>query len=132
MSSRPDSEKITINIGFVDLGHVDMLVREGFYGNRSDFIRTAIRNQLVKHDPVLTQAVSRQHFHTGLLRLDRAMLEASAAEGRTLDLKVLGLLSVAPDVPVSLINATIARVEVLGAIDAIPPVRAALRALISG
>ncbi|WP_207793773.1 hypothetical protein, partial [Polymorphobacter multimanifer] len=67
MSSRPDSEKITINLGFVDLGHVDMLVREGFYGNRSDFIRTAIRNQLARHDPVLAQAVSRQQFHTGLL-----------------------------------------------------------------
>ncbi|WP_439532172.1 hypothetical protein [Polymorphobacter sp.] len=132
MSNRPDSEKITINLGFVDLGHVDLLVREGFYGNRSDFIRTAIRNQLARHDPLLAEAVSRQQFHTGLLRIDRTMLETAVAERRRLNFKVLGLLSVAADVDPSLITAAIAHVEVLGAIDATPAVRASLRALMTG
>jgi Ribbon-Helix-Helix transcriptional regulator family len=49
----PDSEKITINLGFVDLGRVDLMVREGFYSNRADFIRTAIRNQLERQDDAI-------------------------------------------------------------------------------
>jgi Arc/MetJ-type ribon-helix-helix transcriptional regulator len=44
-----DSEKITINLGYVDLGHIDLMVQDGFYSNRTDFIRTAIRNQLERH-----------------------------------------------------------------------------------
>lgn len=132
MTMRPDSEKITINLGFVDLGHVDLLVRESCYGNRSDFIRTAIRNQLARHDALLTQAVTRQQFHTGLLRVDATMLEAAIAAGERLDLRVLGLLSVAADVTPELATAAIAHVEVLGAIDATPAVRAALRARMKG
>lgn len=132
MNNRPDSEKITINLGHVDLGHVDLLVREGFYGNRTDFIRTAIRNLLARHEKALEQAVTRQKFHTGLLRLDAGDLTAAVNDGRRLQLHVIGLLSIARDVEPALIIAAISRVEVLGGIDASPQVRAALLSLVSG
>jgi Arc/MetJ-type ribon-helix-helix transcriptional regulator len=124
---RPDSEKITLNLGFVDLGQVDLLVRDGFYSNRSDFIRTAIRNQLARHDDVLAAATRRQALDLGLRHYDVATLEAVRERGEMLEIRVLGLASIAADVTPELARATIARVDVLGALSASPAVKAALR-----
>ncbi len=121
-----DSEKITINLGPIDLGHVDLLVAEGVYANRSDFIRTAIRNQIERHAEVTRQSVARRSVELGLRRIDRADLEAALGEGRRLDIRVLGLASIAPDVTPDLARATIASLEVLGSLQASPAVRAAL------
>lgn len=121
-----DSEKITINLGFVDLGHVDLLVRDGFYGNRTDFIRTAIRNQLDRHAEVVRNSVARKTLELGLCHYSRSDLEAARTRGETLHINVLGLASIANDVPAELAAATIASVTVLGALHASPEVKAAL------
>lgn len=121
-----DSEKITINLGFVDLGQVDLLVRDGFYGNRTDFIRTAIRNQLERHAEALRQSAARKRLSLGLSHYGRRDLEAAVAAGETLDIQVLGLATIAPDVTPELARAAIGSVEVLGALQASPAVRAAL------
>ena len=121
-----DSEKITINVGFVDLGHIDLIVGDGFYSNRSDFIRTAIRNQLAAHGDVLKQSVSRNHFDLGLHDYSRDYLESLQQSGRTVHIRVLGLVRIAADVSADLARSTIASVTVLGAIQASSAVKAAL------
>jgi Arc/MetJ-type ribon-helix-helix transcriptional regulator len=121
-----DSEKITINMGFVDLGHVDLLVREGFYSNRSDFIRTAIRAQLDRHTDAVKQSVARRQLDLGLRQYSRLDLEAIRAAGETLHIQVLGLAVIASDVSAELARATIASIQVLGALQATPEVKAAL------
>ena len=93
-----DTEKITINLGFVDLGHIDLLVQEGFYSNRTDFIRTAIRNQTGRHDDVVRKAVTRKSVDLGLRHFTRADLEGVRDAGQMLDIRVLGLASLAEDV----------------------------------
>ena len=122
----PESEKITINLGFVDLGQVDLLVHEGFYSNRSDFIRTAIRQQLLQHGEVLKQAVSRRTLTLGLHRFTRAELEAVRSAGQRLQVRVLGLASFADDVTPELARDTIESLLVLGALDASASIKAAL------
>lgn len=126
-SRTTDSEKITLNLGYVDLGRVDLLVQEGFYSNRSDFIRTAIRNQLDRHAEVVDRSVGRQGLDLGLRRYSRADLEAMRAAGEMLHINVLGLASIASDVTPELARATIASVTVLGALNATPAVKAALQ-----
>lgn len=121
-----DSEKITINLGFVDLGHIDLMVQDGFYSNRTDFIRTAIRNQLDKHGDVVQRSVARRTLEMGLRTYSRDELEAVRKSGETLHVKVLGLASIAPDVSPELARATIGSITVLGALHASPAVRAAL------
>ncbi len=121
-----ESEKLTINLGYVDLGHVDLLVREGFYANRSDFIRTAIRNQLDRHEEVLRRSVARQTLDIGIRDFSRADLEAVCARGEMLHIHVLGLARLAPDVSADLARAAIASLTVLGALQASAAVRAAL------
>ncbi len=121
-----DSEKITINLGFVDLGHVDLMVRDGFYSNRTDFIRTAIRNQLDRHAEVVRQSVARKTLDLGLRAYGRQELEAVRDAGHTLQISVLGLATIARDVTPELARATIASITVLGALHASPEVRAAL------
>ena len=122
----PDSEKITINLGFVDLGQIDLLVAEGFYANRTDLIRTAIRNQLDRHAEAVRGSVSRKRLDLGLRHYGRADLEAAREQGVRLDIHVLGLASIAPDVTPELAAAAIASVRVLGAFHASPAVKAAL------
>ncbi|MFE1602271.1 CopG family transcriptional regulator [Methylobacterium sp. ID0610] len=127
LRARPgDSEKITINLGYVDLGHVDLLVRDGFYANRTDFIRTAIRNQIDRHGEAARQSVARKSVELGLRHFARADLEAARDAGRPLDIRVLGLATIASDVTPDLARAAIASVEVLGALHASPAVKAAL------
>jgi Arc/MetJ-type ribon-helix-helix transcriptional regulator len=120
------TEKITINIGVVDLGQIDLLVREGFYSNRSDLIRTAIRNQLTTHSEVVRQTVARKTFILGLQEYSRHDLEAVQSAGQTLQIHVLGLARIARDVSPELARATIDSVVVLGALHASSAVKAAL------
>jgi len=122
----PDSEKITINLGYVDLGHIDLLVQEGFYSNRTDFIRTAIRNQIERHADVVRQAVIRKSVDLGLRHFSREDLEAVRDAGQVLDIRVLGLATIAPDVTPELARAAIASLTVLGALHASAAVKAAL------
>lgn len=121
-----DSEKITINLGFIDLGQIDLLVQEGFYSNRTDFIRTAIRNQLAAHADVVKQTVARKTLVLGLQDFTRPDLEAVRAAGQTLHIHVLGLARIAEDVPPELARATIESLTVLGALHASAAVKAAL------
>ncbi|WCM20840.1 CopG family transcriptional regulator [Paraburkholderia bryophila] len=133
-TSRPkggETEKITINLGPVDLGQIDLLVEEGFYSNRTDLIRTAIRNQLTVHAQVVTETVTRRSMALGLQHFSRRDLEAAQAAHEQLDIHVLGLASIAADVPPELAAATIASVVVLGAFHASPAVKAALAGRIS-
>lgn len=121
-----DSEKITINLGYVDLGHIDLLVEEGFYSNRTDFIRTAIRNQVDRHADVVRQTVARKSVDLGLRHFTRADLEAAQAAGQMLDIRVLGLATIAQDVTPELARSSIASLSVLGALHAPSAVKAAL------
>jgi len=125
-SKTGETEKITINLGFVDLGQIDLLVQEGFYSNRTDFIRTAIRNQLATHAEVVKKSVTRQTLELGLRHYTRQDLEAVRAAGETLQIQVLGLASIADDVTPELARATIDSLTVLGALHASPAVKAAL------
>src|SRR6185437_15485004 len=126
MAEVEKSEKITINVGLVDLGQIDLLVDEGFYSNRTDFIRTAIRNQIERQSAVVDKAVTRHSLDLGLRLLDRQQLEAARAAGHQLDLRVLGLLTIASDVSTKLARATISSITVLGALHASAEVKAAL------
>jgi Arc/MetJ-type ribon-helix-helix transcriptional regulator len=121
-----DTEKVTINLGLIDLGQIDLLVQEGFYSNRTDLIRTAIRNQLSSHGDVIRQTVARKSLVLGLQHFTRADLEAVQAAGQTLRIQVLGLATIASDVTPELAQATITEIAVLGALHASPAVKAAL------
>jgi Arc/MetJ-type ribon-helix-helix transcriptional regulator len=121
-----EAEKITINLGYVDLGHVDLMVREGFYANRTDFIRTAIRNQLDRHGEVIRKAVAKKTLDLGLRHFDRAALEQVRDAGEQIHINVLGLVTIAREVSPQLARATIASITVLGALHAPPDVKAAL------
>ena len=121
-----ESEKITINLGFVDLGQIDLLVTEGFYGNRTDFIRTAIRNQLSTHSEAVKQVVARKMLVLGLQHFSADDLRTLQAAQQTLQIRVLGLATIAHDVTPELALATIDSIEVLGALQASTAVKAAL------
>jgi Arc/MetJ-type ribon-helix-helix transcriptional regulator len=121
-----DSEKITINLGYVDLGHIDLLVQDGFYANRTDFIRTAIRNQVERHAEAARQSVARKSLDLGLRHYSREDLEAAQAAGQPLHIRVLGLVSIAADVSPELARAAIASLSVLGSLQASAAVKAAL------
>ena len=125
-TARPVDEKITINLGCVDLGQIDLLVQEGFYANRTDLIRTAIRVQLASHSEVVRQVVLRKTLVLGIQHYSQADLLALQAAGEKLDIRVLGLASIAPDVSPALALNTIASITVLGALHASPAVKAAL------
>jgi Arc/MetJ-type ribon-helix-helix transcriptional regulator len=121
-----ESEKITINLGFVDLGHIDLLVRDGFYGNRTDLIRTAIRNQLAQHSEQSKKSIARQTMELGLRQYTKSDLEALQTAGEKLRIKVLGLVTISSDVSPTLALATIESIAVLGALHASKEVKAAL------
>lgn len=121
-----ESEKITINLGLIDLGQIDLLVNEGFYSNRTDLIRTAIRNQLSTHADVVRQTVARKSLVLGMHHYTRADLEAALKAGERLQIQVLGMASIASDVSVELALATIESIFVLGALHASNAVKAAL------
>ena len=129
LSAKPkltESEKITINLGFVDLGQIDLLVTEGFYGNRTDFIRTAIRNQLSTHSDAVKQVVARKMLVLGLQHFSASDLRTAKAAREQLQIRVLGLATIAHDVTPELALATIASIEVMGALHASAAVKTAL------
>lgn len=121
-----DTEKMTVNIGVVDLGQVDLLVQEGFYSNRSDLVRTAVRNQLASHADVLKQTFARRTLTLGLQHCSRADLERAVSSGQRLRIEVVGLVRIADDVTPELARAAIESVSVLGAFHASTAVRRAL------
>jgi len=121
-----DTEKITINLGPIDLGQIDLMVQEGFYSNRTDLIRTAIRNQLQSHADIIRQTVARKSLVLGLQHYSRADLEAVRDAGQKLRIQVLGLASIGADVTPDLALATIDSITVLGALHASAAVKAAL------
>jgi Arc/MetJ-type ribon-helix-helix transcriptional regulator len=121
-----DSEKITINLGYVDLGHIDLLVAQSFYANRTDFIRTAIGGLSDRHDAILKQAVARQQLDLGLRHYSRQDLERVRAAGEMLNIQVLGLATIAADVSPELAREAIGSIQVLGALHASAAVKAAL------
>ena len=121
-----ETEKITVNLGLVDLGQIDLLVAESFYANRTDFIRTAIRNQLANHMDAVRQTVARRMMILGLQHITRADLERARDAGTRLQIRVLGLATIADDVSPELAVGTIESVEVLGAFRTSPAVRNAL------
>ena len=126
MTELEKTEKITINLGFVDLGQIDLLVQEGFYTNRTDFVRTAIRNQLTTHTDVVKRMVARKTLVLGMQLYTRYDLEAVRTAGEKLHISVLGLVSIAEDVSAELALATIDSIEVLGALRASAAVKAVL------
>lgn len=121
-----ETEKLTINLGVVDLGQIDLLVQEGFYSNRTDLIRTAIRNQLAVHAEEVKRTIARRTLVLGLQHFSRADLERALAAGEMLQIQVLGLARIADDVSPELARATIESVVVLGAFQASAAVRSAL------
>lgn len=125
-SKPPETEKITMNLGLVDLGQIDLLVREGFYSNRTDFIRTAIRGQLDRQGDAVRQLISRRKLELGLRTYSRQELEAVREAGERLDIQVLGLAVIAPDVSAELARATIGSLQILGALHASDEVKTAL------
>jgi Arc/MetJ-type ribon-helix-helix transcriptional regulator len=125
-AAKAADEKITLNIGCIDLGQIDLLVQEGFYSNRSDLIRTAIRRLLVSHEDVVQQVVSRKTLVLGIQHYTRADLESLRKAGERLQIRVLGLASFADDVPPELALETIESITVLGALHASPAVKRAL------
>jgi len=126
-TSKPVDEKLTLNIGCVDLGQIDLLVQEGFYANRSDLIRTAIRNQLASHADVVKQVVLRKSIVLGIQHYTAADLLAAQAAGQMLQIRVLGLAVIAPEVTAELALAAIESIAILGALQASPAVKNALR-----
>ena len=123
---KPADEKNTINLGYVDLGQIDLLVQEGFYANRTDLIRTAIRNQLGLHADVVRQSAMRKSLVLGIQHFSADDLKAARKAGEKLQIRVLGLASIAPDVSPELALAAIESITVLGALHASPAVKAAL------
>lgn len=121
-----DTEKITINMSVVDLGRVDLLVEEGFYSNRSDFIRTAIRNQLAKHATEVAASVTRRSTSLGVIYFSRKDLEKARATGQMIEIRAVGMAVIANDVSPELAKATIASVEVFGTLKASDAVKRAL------
>ncbi len=124
--SKPTNEKLTINLGYVDLGQIDLLVQEGFYANRTDLIRTAIRNQLATHTEAVHQAVSRKSLVLGIQHFSKQDLLALQTAGEMLQIRVLGLATIAADVTPELALATIKSLTVLGALHASPAIKKAL------
>ncbi len=121
-----ESEKITINLGYVDLGHIELLVQEGFYANRTDFIRTAIRNQIERHADTVRQVVTRKSVDLGLRHITSAELTAAEAAGQMLEIRVLGLAVIESDVSPDLARKTISALNVLGSLQASEAVKTAL------
>ena len=122
----PESEKITINMSAVDLGKIDLLVQEGLYSNRTDFIRTAIRSGLDKHTLEIQQSVARHSYVIGVLSYDRSDLEKRRSKGEKLKITVLGLLHLHDDISAEFAAEVIESIQVRGIFIASDEVKTAL------
>ena len=122
----PDTEKITINMPAVDLGKIDLLVQEGLYSNRTDFIRTAIRAQLDKHAVEIQQSVTRHSYVIGVLVYNRADFEKLKLKNEKLKLAIVGLLNLHSDIPPELANEVIGSIQVRGIFIASEALKAAI------
>ncbi|WP_442600657.1 CopG family transcriptional regulator [Paenibacillus sp. KN14-4R] len=118
-----ETEKITINLGAVDLGQIDLLVEQGFYSNRTDLIRTAIRNQIHSHSDEIKQIVKEKSVVIGIQVLTKKELEDLRALRKEKIIKIVGMLIVEPDVPPSLFEETIDSIKVYGMIKAEPEIK---------
>lgn len=121
-----ETEKVTMNLGFVDLGRIDLLVQEGFYSNRTDFIRTAIRQQLATHADIVKESIVRHTLELGLRRYTRTDLEEMKGAGAKLRIQVVGLAAIDEDVTPELARATVESITVLGVLQASKAVKSAL------
>jgi len=127
-----DLEKLTINISPLDIGQIEILVEQGFYANRAEFVRTAIRDELAKHSETVRETAKRKTFIIGAMVIGRAELERRQKRGEQLDLRVIGLLGIEENVPASLARAVIESVEVRGIFRASKDVKDALADRIRG
>ncbi|GAB4154151.1 MAG: CopG family transcriptional regulator [Candidatus Promineifilaceae bacterium] len=121
-----ETEKITINMSVVDLGQIDLLVEEGFYSNRTDFIRAAIRHQLLRHDAELKQSIVRKTMAVGVVNYSRKDLEKAQARGEQLSARVIGMLVIDDDVSPELAAATINTIKVSGVFQASKAIKEAI------
>src|SRR5512141_1239365 len=119
----PDTEKITINMPAVDLGKIDLLVQEGLYSNRTDFIRTAIRSQVEKHNIEIQQSVTRHSYVIGVVSYNRADFEKHKLKNERLKLAVVGLLHLQDDITPELAAEVIETINVRGILIASDPVK---------
>ena len=114
----PPDEKLSVNLGPVDLGTIDVLVEEGFYATRADFIRSAVRRQLDEHKVALDAAIIRREFTVGFVHHNAAGLRAAKDKGQRLDIKVIGVLQLADDIDPDLAEEAIERIKVHGTLRA--------------
>lgn len=121
-----ETEKITVNMSVVDLGQIDLLVEEGFYSNRTDFIRAAIRHQLLRHDTELKQSIVRKTMAVGVVNYSRKDLEKAQARGDQVSARVIGMLVIDDDVSPELAAATINTIKVFGVFQANKAVKEAI------
>ncbi len=121
-----ETEKVTINMNVVDLGQVDLLVEQGFYSNRTDFIKTAIRNQITSHSKVIEKVITDKAYLIGITYYDRKTLEQVAENNKVLDIKVVGMLVLKEDIDVELARKTIKSIKVFGVFKANPELKKAL------
>lgn len=122
-----DSEKITVNVGSVDLGRMDLLVQEGFYSNRADFIRTAIRNQLERQSTAVDSITNRKSMVIGTQVYTRKELEEKRENNELVNVKVIGMLILTDDITTALALETIQSVTVRGVFKASEDVKTALK-----
>lgn len=123
----PETEKITINISAVDLGKIDLLVNEGLYTNRSDLIRTAIRNQLDRHNFEVQQSVTRHSYTIGVLAYDKSDFEKFKAQGKKIKMNIVGMLHLGKDIPPELAREVVESIQVRGVFHASDEIKAALK-----
>jgi len=122
----PDTEKVSFNLSVVDMGQVDLLIEQGFYSSRTDFLVAAVRNLLATHNTVVRQAVERRFMTLGVAVYTREDLEARIAAHKPVDIRVVGVLKIADDVTAELAKAAIRSVTVFGKIRARPEVISAI------
>lgn len=111
------TEKITINVNTSDLGKIDLLIHEGYYSNRTDFIKSAIKSQVNKHDDEINMILSskkKKDWFVGVYVLTEDELQALKRYGRKKAIRGMGLLIVDKDVSLDLMKTSISAIETYG------------------
>jgi len=123
------TEKATINIGIMELAQIDLLVENMIYTNRSDFIRTAIRNQLEMHKSDIERLYLQTKANSfepesqvqggiGIYRLRKAALSDAMKSNKKLHIMVMGILLIDKDISPELFEATVESIKIYGKIQA--------------